>query len=295
MDAITYIVALMVAIVFGWLGYFLGNFFPVFGKAKKIKEANRSAGRSMVDLNPVKDTAKKAYNWLMEKEGRPTEDLSDSTEEDQTDTPIPTASAPPPAPSVTYVVDHPKQVGDDALILWHDRKKKKMIAKMEDDFIDLDYSLSSKHHGALSILLIDLQEKVGLSAALRRAIVDETGKVLADKERQQLVPPKEEQLHGPSFNPIKSFVNYVKADIPKVDDEPESIPEQINQILQQMIKNTPLENKGISVTEWPNRGVVFIVGIDIYEDIHKIPDSEIRLAIRSAVKQWEKSQAENEK
>ncbi len=288
MDAITYIVALMVAIVFGWVGYFLGNFFPVFGKAKKIKEANRATGRSMLDINPVKDGAKKAYNWLMERNvEEPSE--GETAEHSETHTP-PTPAI--EAPAVNYVVDHPKQVGDDALVLWHDRLKKKMVAKLGNDFIDLDHSLSPKHHGALSILLIDLQEKVGLSAALRRAITDETDKVLADKERQQLVPGKEEELKGPSFNPIKGFVNYIKADIPKLDDQPESIPDQINGILQHLIKDTPLENKGISVTEWPNRGVVFIVGIEIYEDIHKIPDSEIRLAIRTAVKEWEKTQAE---
>ena len=32
MDALTYIVAMMAALVFGWVGYFLGNFFPVFTK-----------------------------------------------------------------------------------------------------------------------------------------------------------------------------------------------------------------------------------------------------------------------
>lgn len=294
MDAITYIIALMVAIVFGWIGYFLGNFFPVFGKAKKMKDANRAAGRSMVDFNPVKNSAQKAINWLMERDENRTESdfpaEGESEDEAQpSSTPTPPAPAPAPAP-VNYIITHPEQVSDEALVVWHDRSKKKLVAKIENDFIDLDKSLSPKHHGALSILLIDLQEKVGLSAALRRAITEETDKVIKDKERQEMIP-KEEELQGPSFNPIKSFVNYVKADAPKLEDGPESIPDQINAILQKMIKDTSLESKGISVAEWPNRGVVFIVGVNIYEDIHKIPDSEIRLAIRTAVKKWEETQA----
>lgn len=293
MDAITYIIALMVAIVFGWIGYFLGNFFPVFGKAKKIKETNRATGRSMMDINPVKNSAQKAINWLMERDDKKNEEAlpPDAKIEGETET----ASAPPPPTPVpvNYVIAHPEQVSDDALVVWHDRGKKKLVAKIQNDFIDLDKTLSSKQHGALSILLIDLQEKVGLSSALRRAISEETGKVIAEKERQQMVP-KEEELQGPSFNPIKSFVNYVKADAPKLEDGPESIPDQINSILQKMIRNTHLESKGISVAEWPNRGVVFIVGVEIYEDIHKIPDSEIRLAIRTAVKQWEETQAKKE-
>ncbi|MEJ2759443.1 MAG: hypothetical protein P8046_13265, partial [Anaerolineales bacterium] len=104
----------------------------------------------------MKDKAKQAYNWLMEREGKTSEDPPSPNEEvDQTEPSTDQEPATAAAPSVTYVVDHPKQVGDNALVLWHDRNKKKMVAKMDDDFIDLDYNLSSKHHGALSILLID--------------------------------------------------------------------------------------------------------------------------------------------
>ena len=53
------------------------------------------------------------------------------------------------------------------------------------------------------------------------------------------------------------------------------------------------EKKGVLMADWPNRGVVFIVGVDVYDDIHKIPDSEIRFAIRTAVKKWEESQEES--
>ena len=305
MDALTYIISFMVAIIFGWIGYFLGNFFPVFGRAKKIKDAKKSSGKSMVDLKPVQKSTKRVLDWLLEREDSDSvtgeslaimsEGVANSGGEDleqESQSIQPQVARGPIQTQVEYVYDYPEGIGDDAIVLWHDRRRKKLVAKVDKDLIDLEEDLTQEHHGALSMLLVDLQEKVGLSATLREAIAEETDKVFAKKDRKKVLPKDEDELKGPSFNPLRSFVNYVQSDAPKLDDAPDSIPDQINEILQEMIKDTPLATKGISVADWPNRGVVFIVGVEVYEDIHRIPDSEIRLAIRSAVKRWEQTQVE---
>jgi len=305
MDALTYIVAMMAALVFGWIGYFLGNFFPVFGKAKKLKQTNQALGRKMVDVDtdPVKANVQKAIDWLLERDlEKSSEQLEnaekttpqafseDSNEEHEDSDRVNITPESGTIPRVVYVNELPPQIGEGALVLWHDKRRKKLVVRVDNELVDLDTGLSTKQHAALSMLLVDLQERVGISATLREAIAEDTDKVIAEKDRQRLVPPKEEGVQRPSFNPIKSFVNYVQADIPKLNDAPESIPDQINEILQDLIKETPLENKGILMADWPNRGVVFIVGVDVYDDIHKIPDSDIRFAIRTAVKKWEESQ-----
>lgn len=303
LDALTYIVAMMAALIFGWVGYFLGNFFPVFGKAKKLKQANQAAGKKMVDVDvdPVRANVQKAIDWLLE---RDLDEKTSSQVDSEKTSAMPSAIAEDDdqadvvnitpesgtIPRVVYVNELPPQIGEGALVLWHDKRRKKLVARVDDELVDLDSGLSTKQHAALSMMLVDLQDRVGISATLRDAIAGETDKVMAEKQRQRMMPPKEEEMQRPSFNPLKSFVNYVQADVPKIDDTPESIPDQINEILQDLIKGTPLETKGILMADWPNRGVVFIVGVEVYDDIHKIPDSDIRFAIRSAVKKWEESQ-----
>lgn len=300
MDALTYIIALMAAIVAGWVGYFLGNFFPVFGKAKRIKEANKAAGLSMADVSPLKQTTKRMMDWLLERE---------EEEEDEDDGEPQSAAgeeaagldevlagaqktAEMPVSLQAEMIGVPDVLDDDALVVWHDRRKKKIMARIKDNLVDLDHDLTPSQHGALSLLLVDLQERVGLSATLRDAIAKETDKVFTEKKRQGSLNAvkKEEELKPPSFNPLKSFVNYVQADAPRIEQKPDSIPAQVNAILQEMIEGTPLADKGVSMADWPNRGTVFIVGINVYDEIHKIPDPEIRMAIRNAVKQWEASQ-----
>ena len=198
-----------------------------------------------------------------------------------------------PAPA-RVLIDTPKMVGEDAVVLWHNRRQKKLFAKIGDEIFDLDSDLSQSQHGPLSMLLVDLQDRVGISAVLRDAIEEGADKVLAEKERKQRISIEEDSLEKPSFNPIKSIVNYVRSDIPKLDDQKLNIPEQIDEIFQKNIAGTHLENKGISVRAWPNRGVVFIVGLDVYNDIHAIPDPEIRSEIRKAVKQWEALQEQED-
>lgn len=317
MDPLTFIVAAMTAILFSWIGYALGNFFPVSAKAKKAKE-KRTRMRELEGRDtPVKGAGKRFIDWLLEREEEEEEDFIDhpdtvplpqdtdpkaAKEEVQEDVgenaeSLPAAPATQPSQYAsgvkTVLVDTPDMAGDNPVVLWHNKKTKKLFAKLENDIIDLDSDLSPSHHGDLSMLLVDLQERVGIPATLRDAIAEGTDKVMAEKERQPHITPEEEPLERPSFNPIKSFVNYVRSDIPKIDQSV-SIPQQIDNILQANLAGTEFEDKGISVRQWPNRGVVFIVGLDVYEDLHKVPDPEIRDHIRQAVKQWEASQEKEE-
>lgn len=65
---------------------------------------------------------------------------------------------------------------------------------------------------------------------------------------------------------------------------------QIEDILQDMLAGTPLEQRGIHLTEDPMRGVLVQVGLDMYEGIEAVPDAEIKKIIRTAVQDWETTQ-----
>jgi hypothetical protein len=164
--------------------------------------------------------------------------------------------------------------------IWYNRSRRKLFAELDGAAIDLDDRLTPEQHSLLSILLLDLQEKVGISAALRSVIEERVGEAFPEKD-------EEGEMARPFSHPIKTFLNYVRADVPKLEEKGESIPLQINKILKEKIKGTPLEGRGISINDWPERGVVFIVGVDVYSDIHEIPDPDIRSYIQEAVKEWE--------
>ena len=68
MDALIPIVAGMTAILFGWIGYFLGNAFPVTAKAKQAKEKRKTLRELEGTENPIKGATQKAIDWLLERE-----------------------------------------------------------------------------------------------------------------------------------------------------------------------------------------------------------------------------------
>jgi hypothetical protein len=263
MDSLTIIVALATAILFSYLGYVLGNYYPVIKR-----------GQKGVPQPPDRSFLEKVKDWI--NAGREDE-LEEIPEENTAERP--TVSAPAPAQPPSNI---PKLLNPEETIqLWHDRESHRLFAQIDEKMLDLDRKLDWNQHSRLSLMLIDLQEKVGLVSGL--------GAAAAEK-----VDQLDDNLKV-SFNPVKSFISYVQADVPKVEEKQDNIPAKVNQILQEQMKGTPLEGTGVSMGEWPGRGVVFIVGLDVYDEIHDIPSPEIRQAIRQAARTWEATQSKKEK
>jgi hypothetical protein len=76
-------------------------------------------------------------------------------------------------------------------------------------------------------------------------------------------------------------------------EKPLSIVEQINGILQDMIRGTPLENKGLRLVEDPRKGVVVWVGLEHFAGVDAVVDPEIKEALRAAAAEWERRMERN--
>jgi len=66
-----------------------------------------------------------------------------------------------------------------------------------------------------------------------------------------------------------------------------SIVNQIDSVLQQHLVGTPLEERGIFLTQSPEGGVIVYVGLTKYMGVDEVPDPEIKAAIRAAITTWE--------
>ena len=139
-------------------------------------------------------------------------------------------------------------------MLWHDRRNKKIFSRVGKEVFDIDGNLTKHQHASLSMLLVDLQFKVGLSAGLKAALSESAEQVYSDKEkRDKLATKGADASVQQTFNPVKTFLNYVKADVPKLEDKQESIPNQINAIVQSMIKDSPLPSNNPSSSSFRNK------------------------------------------
>jgi hypothetical protein len=90
-----------------------------------------------------------------------------------------------------------------------------------------------------------------------------------------------------SLNPVSMLVNALQADVPKSQLPTESIVIQIDDILQEKLKNSPLMGEPIRLMEWQDKGMVVMIGLDRYDSVEAVPDDRIKDLIRSAVREWE--------
>jgi len=66
-----------------------------------------------------------------------------------------------------------------------------------------------------------------------------------------------------------------------------SIVGQIDSVLQERLAGTPLEERGIFLSQSPDGGVMVYVGLTKYMAIDDVPDADIKAAIRAAITEWE--------
>ena len=67
-----------------------------------------------------------------------------------------------------------------------------------------------------------------------------------------------------------------------------SIAAQVDEILQEMLHDSPYASRLIRLIELPSKGLVVMVGQEEYEGVEAVPDEDIRRLIRLAVAEWER-------
>jgi len=101
-----------------------------------------------------------------------------------------------------------------------------------------------------------------------------------------MVEPEEEVK--PVSTKLSDMVGGLLNPTPQPETEFKSIAMQINDILQEMIVDTPFTARGISVNDAPDHGVMVTLDGEKYPGVKDVPDEEVRNLIRSAVVEWEK-------
>ena len=108
----------------------------------------------------------------------------------------------------------------------------------------------------------------------------------APPERNPVTPiPSSYLPQKPAQPPAPRSGTIAKEDRPATPAN--SIVSQIDSILQTRLIGTPLEDRGIFLTQSPEGGVSVYVGLTRYNGVDDIPDPEIKAAIREAISEWE--------
>jgi hypothetical protein len=97
-------------------------------------------------------------------------------------------------------------------------------------------------------------------------------------------------LTQPKVEPVPARITFGRSP-KKIQEQPAaalSMVQQIDEILQLKLLNTPLAGQGIKIQEAPGGGVMVMVGLKKYEGVGDVPDPAIKAVLQAAVAEWEK-------
>ena len=95
-------------------------------------------------------------------------------------------------------------------------------------------------------------------------------------------------LTQPKVEPVPARISLIPK---KKSERPAaalSMVQQIDEILQLKLVDTPLAGQGIKIQEAPGGGVMVMVGLKKYEGVADVPDPAIKAVLQAAVAEWEK-------
>jgi hypothetical protein len=98
------------------------------------------------------------------------------------------------------------------------------------------------------------------------------------------------EVAKPAGGLIDGIVRAVQADV-RDPIRIKSIAEQIDDVLQEQMKTSPLEKRGIRMANDLDGGVLIWVGLDKFHGIDEIKDPEVQAAIRAAAAEWRRRTA----
>ncbi len=155
----------------------------------------------------------------------------------------------------------------DALHIWRDSQSKLIVMQIGKRIYRSGEALPPTEGKYLTGLITYLQRWLGIS---------ETSVLPAT----QPVQPPQAQASVSPFVPEESETPF----------EEKSIVGQIDDILQNKIANTPLQERGIRLMENLDGSMRVLIGMDQFDDVSSIPDETVKAAIQSAVRDWENRQ-----
>lgn len=109
------------------------------------------------------------------------------------------------------------------------------------------------------------------------------------------MPVQGSEIKRPSMNPINVLARAIQSDVGAPRPADRSIAVQVDEILQEMLKNSPLASRAIRLMELPQKGMVVMIGLDQFDGVDAVPDEDIRQVLRAAVAEWERRVSSQEK
>jgi hypothetical protein len=182
--------------------------------------------------------------------------------------------------------------------LWRDKRSGKLAVEMEDVYIASVEKLPSRQVSMLIQAFNDLQiwlnvdnitSRLGMAPLVEPGI-EKSSNMLTEQSMgdDQSGDLSDDDIIEPVRVDVSEIVTRAVIPKKKVKEKPKSIVEQVDEILQKRLANSPFSDRLIRLVDAPGGGVEVVVDAQKYEGVGDVPDLEVRGFIQDCVKEWEK-------
>jgi hypothetical protein len=182
--------------------------------------------------------------------------------------------------------------------LWRDKRNGRLTVEMEEKYFLMIDKLPSGQVSTLIQAFNDLQLWLNVDNLSNRLGITTSAERGSEKQSQNLAEPIVVEDETPDL-PVEDTIAPIRLDMSeivrraitpkaKVKEKPKSIVEQVDEILQKRLANSPYSTRLIRLVDAPGGGVEVLVDAKKYEGVGDVPDLEVRNLIQDCVKEWEK-------
>lgn len=174
----------------------------------------------------------------------------------------------------------------EAVSLWYSPSGKKIITQLDGGFYRALSDLSPDQKARVTKLLALWSAWAGKApeTMTEPAVEPEMGAPASAAENPAPVEPI---LDWSVQEALKSDED-VDAGLLPLEDKPKTIAGQISLIIEKMLIDSPIKEKGIKLIENNHHGVDVWIGLEKFDGIDAIPYPDVQQLIREAVAQWER-------
>jgi hypothetical protein len=170
--------------------------------------------------------------------------------------------------------------------LWYSPSGKKIVTQMDGGYYKDFLTLSPDQKARVNKLLVLWSTWAGKVTEVKVEPVS-TPFVGVESSVAANLPPVAPVLDWSVQEALKTEEAEDSPILP-VEDRPKTIAGQISLIIEKMLIDSPIKEKGIKLIENDHHGVDVWIGLEKFDGIDAIPYPDVQQLIREAVAQWER-------
>ena len=186
---------------------------------------------------------------------------------------------------------------DEVAHLWRDKRDGRLVFQIGNEYYKRDSDLTPKEKKILLKVVMDFYQWLEPTNSVKPAepVPDSTpdqmpvqSVLVTNNVSLGTYTEDKSQPKRTGLNPVRVLTQALDADVAVSAIPAQSMVAQIDEILQKKLIAANMQKWAIRLIEFPNRGMVVMVGLEQYDGIDAVPYERVRKMIREAVAEWEK-------